>query len=95
MNIFEIMMLLCFGASWPFAVYKTWKTRSTQGKSFRFLLLVFIGYLSGIFFKLTTHPDPVIGLYIINNLFVAADIILHIRYRWFRGTATLTPASKL
>ncbi|OPZ30433.1 MAG: hypothetical protein BWY99_02934 [Synergistetes bacterium ADurb.BinA166] len=29
----EALMLLCFGISWPLAVWKTWRTRRTEGKS--------------------------------------------------------------
>ena len=38
MSIFEAGMLICFGASWPFAVMKTYKTKSVKGKSRLFLL---------------------------------------------------------
>ena len=32
-EILEIIMLLCFGASWPLNVIKSWKARTTKGKS--------------------------------------------------------------
>jgi hypothetical protein len=47
-KIFEILMLLCFASSWPFAVAKTLRTKVVVGKSPVFLALIFIGYLSGI-----------------------------------------------
>lgn len=81
MSIFEIGMLLCFGASWPFAVIKTYKTKNVKGKSILFLSLVFIGYIFGIINKLVTHPDPVIYLYVLNGLLVFADITLWFNYR--------------
>ena len=47
-KIFEILKLLCFASSWPYAVAKTLTTKVVVGKSPVFLALIFIGYLSGI-----------------------------------------------
>jgi hypothetical protein len=80
-SVFEIGMLVCFGASWPFALYKTWKTKDSRGKSLRFLSLVFIGYLSGILHKLFFSRDAVIALYALNGSLVLADLVLCYRYR--------------
>ena len=81
MSIFEIGMLMCFGASWPFAVAKTYKTKNVKGKSILFLSLVFIGYIFGILHKIVYKPDLVIILYALNGLLVLADIILYFRYK--------------
>lgn len=81
MSPFEITMLLCFGASWPFSVHKTWKTRNVTGKSAVFLSLVIIGYAAGIVHKLIYKPDPVLWLYVLNALMVSADLLLWFRYR--------------
>jgi hypothetical protein len=81
MSIFEIGMLLCFGASWPFAVMKTYKSKNVKGKSILFLSLVLIGYGFGILNKLVYHPDPVIYLYVLNGLLVFADMVLWFKYR--------------
>ena len=78
---FEIIMLLCFGASWPFSVYKTWKTKTSKGKSLVFLYLVLIGYISGCIHKIFYHPDAVLYLYVFNGLIVLTDLILCYRYR--------------
>ena len=80
-SIFEAGMLICFGASWPFAVYRTWKSKSSHAKSFVFLWLVFIGYLCGIAHKLLYSRDFVVALYVFNGLMVTADIALSYRYR--------------
>jgi len=76
MSIFEAGMLLCFGASWPFSVYKTWKAKTNKGKSLIFLWLVLIGYLCGITHKLLYSRDLVIGIYLLNTTLVLIDIIL-------------------
>lgn len=81
MSLFEVGMLVCFGVSWPFALYKTWKTKRTEGKSRVFLWFVFIGYLSGTAHKAIYSQDPVIILYVLNGAMVLADIILVYRYR--------------
>jgi len=81
LSIFEIGMLICFGASWPFAVAKTYKTKNVKGKSILFLSLILIGYLFGMLHKIFFSPDPVIYLYLANGLLVLADMILYFRYK--------------
>ena len=76
LSLFETGMLLCFGASWPFALYKTWKTKITAGKSLTFLWLVLIGYLCGLTHKILYSPDLVIVLYALNTLMVVSDLTL-------------------
>ena len=76
MSIFEAGMLLCFGASWPFSVYKTWKAKSNKGKSLIFLWLVLIGYGCGIAHKLLNSRDWVIAIYVLNATLVLVDIAL-------------------
>jgi len=81
MNVFEIGMLICFGASWPFSIIKVWKTKSSAGKSFVFLWLLLLGYVFGILFKVTGHYDNVIWLYVLNGTMVSTDLMLSYRYR--------------
>lgn len=81
MSIFEIIMLLCFGAAWPFSIYKSYKSTSTAGKSLLFLVVVEIGYISGILNKVFYHPDNVIYLYFFNLFMVLIDMLLYIRNR--------------
>jgi len=76
MNIFEVTMLVAFGSGWPLAVCKTLRTKKVEGKSFKFLVLIFIGYVSGTIFKLTTNPDAVLALYIFNGCMVFTEIVL-------------------
>ena len=33
MSIFEAVMIFCFGVSWPFSIYKSYRTKSVKGKS--------------------------------------------------------------
>lgn len=80
MSIFEIVMLLCFGAAWPFSIYKTQKAMSNNGKSVIFLFIIMAGYISGIIHKLIYSFDVVIYLYALNFLMVSTDMVL-----WFRN----------
>ena len=47
-TIFEIVMVLCFGASWPFNIVRAYKARTTKGTSLQFTILIGIGYVGGI-----------------------------------------------
>lgn len=87
---FEIGMLLCFGVSWPFAVVKTWASKTSRGKSFVFLWLIFTGYALGSIHRAWWDPAPVVFLYVFNGLMVLADILLSYRYR--RADAAVTAA---
>ena len=79
-SLFEFGMLLCFGICWPVSIYKTLKTKRTEGKSLLFMCIVWLGYLSGIIHKLVYKPDFVIILYISTIIFVSIDILLSLRY---------------
>jgi uncharacterized membrane protein len=76
MSIFESIMLICFGASWPMAIYKTYRSKNPSGKSLTFLYLILTGYLSGIFHKVFKEYNWVVFLYILNAVMVASDIVL-------------------
>ena len=72
-------MLLCFGFAWPFSIYKSYKSKSVQGKSLPFLLIVLLGYAAGILHKIYYHYDAVIYFYILNAAMVGTDIALYFR----------------
>ena len=86
-NLFEMIMLICFGVSWPVSVYKSWVSRKTGGKSLLFLFLIWFGYLVGLIGKLLFNPSYVIAIYIVNLCFVTADIVLYFRNRNIEGNA--------
>lgn len=81
MSPFEILMLLCFGAAWPFSIVRSWKARTTAGKSGIFLWIVLGGYLAGIAHKIFYNYDGVIFFYLLNTLLVATDIAIFHRNR--------------
>lgn len=80
-RIFETIMLVCFGCSWPFAIAKTVRTKTAKGKSIVFIALIFVGYMAGIIFKVIGHLDGVILLYITNGSLVFTEILLYFKYK--------------
>lgn len=75
---FEIVMLICFGLSWPISVYKSLTSKSTQGKSLVFMIAIIIGYVCGIAGKvLGGQINYVLVLYLINLFFVSFDVALY------------------
>jgi hypothetical protein len=86
-EILEIVMILSFGASWPMNVIKSYKARTTKGKSLGFLLLIFFGYIAGIASKLVNDAYMssisskwyVLFFYCLNLLMVGIDLLLYIR----------------
>ena len=80
-EIFEIMMVISFGASWPFNVLKSYRARTAKGKSLLFLILILAGYVCGIASKLLAPSFKwyVMFFYILNFLMVAIDLLLYVR----------------
>ncbi|OIP51475.1 MAG: hypothetical protein COX17_05260 [Deltaproteobacteria bacterium CG23_combo_of_CG06-09_8_20_14_all_60_8] len=79
MSVFEIVMLVCFGAAWPFSIYRSYRTRTNAGKSLPFLYIVLVGYMAGVLHKIFYSFDRVIFLYVVNGLMVGVDIIIYYR----------------
>jgi len=84
-SIAEALMLVCFGASWPFSVIKALRVKKVTGKSPIFLCLILLGYLAGMVSKVFRWDDPrshwLLLLYIYNFSIVGFDTILYFRYR--------------
>lgn len=80
MSIFEIVMLVCFGLSWPISIIKALRTRMVLGKSSFFMGIICVGYLSGIVHKLIYSRDWIIALYTLNLVLVIIDMILYFKF---------------
>ena len=86
-EILEIIMIVSFGASWPLNVLKSYRARTTKGKSLAFLLLIFFGYIAGIASKLVNETYRasfaskwyVLFFYVLNLVMVGCDLILYVR----------------
>ena len=88
-EILEVIMIMSFGASWPLNVIKSYKARTTKGKSLAFLCLIFFGYIAGIVSKLLNEAYMmafatkwyVLFFYVLNLIMVGIDLCLYIRNR--------------
>ena len=74
----EAIMLICFGLSWPISLVKNIKAKSAKNMSFRFILLIIIGYIAGIFSKIISHCfNYVLIIYLINLLIVSGNLVIY------------------
>lgn len=80
MSPFEAVMLLCFGASWPVSIAKTLRTKVVAGKSPLFMIIIFVGYLSGVTHKILYSMDWLVWLYVLNMVMVSIDLSLYLYY---------------
>ena len=88
-ELFEIIMIVSFGASWPLNVIKSYRSRTTKGKSLIFLCLIFFGYIAGIISKLINEAYMasigekwyVLFFYVLNWIMVGTDLCLYFRNR--------------
>lgn len=86
-EVFEMMMIISFGASWPLNVIKSYKARTAKGKSLGFLCLILIGYVVGIIGKFTNEKYMsslasnwyVLFFYFLNLIMVFIDFLLYFR----------------
>ncbi len=86
-EILEITMIVSFGISWPMNVMKSYRARTTKGKSLAFLLLIFFGYIAGIASKLVNEAYMasfaskwyVLIFYCLNLIMVGIDLLLYVR----------------
>ena len=80
MSVFEVIMLVCFGLSWPLSIAKAVRTKVVSGKSPLFMAVICLGYVCGIIHKALYAMDWVILLYALNMMLVAVDLGLYVRY---------------
>ena len=78
--MFESIMLICFGLSWPLNVIKAYKARTTQGTSLPFILLIVIGYIAGIIAKVISRQlNYVLIVYLLNLAIVSLNVVVYFR----------------
>ena len=80
-EILEIMMIVCFGFSWPMNLLKSYQARTTKGKSLMFLLMICIGYVCGIASKVISGSFKwyVMFFYVLNLFMVLLDVAMYVR----------------
>ena len=82
----EIGMLVAFGLSWPFNIYKSLVSRTAKGKSVTFELIIIAGYIIGLTGKLISFSRTgvfaySIWFYIADITMVLIDVALYFRNR--------------
>jgi low affinity Fe/Cu permease len=79
-QIFESVMLICFGFSWPMNVMKAYKARTAKGTSLAFIILIITGYIAGITAKFINHQlNYVLAVYFLNLVIVFLNVVVYIR----------------
>ncbi|MBQ8533663.1 MAG: hypothetical protein IJ462_02410 [Clostridia bacterium] len=78
-SLFETVMLICFGISWPISLIKHYKAKTAKGMSLMFILLIITGYISGIAAKLISHSFSglVATVYMLNVTMVVLDLAVY------------------
>jgi hypothetical protein len=87
--LFEALMLVAFGCSWPASILKSLRTRYVRGKSPAFMVIILTGYVCGITHKVLNPPPAeagflaryVIWLYVLLFVLVSTDLILYMLFR--------------
>ena len=79
-QVFEMIMLICFGLSWPFNIAKSLRSRTAKGKSLYFEVCILVGYVCGLLGKwVSGNMTYVVAFYIVDLAMVSADLILTLR----------------
>lgn len=77
-ELLEMIMLVCFGFSWPMSVYKNIKAKSAKAMSLGFIVMITIGYLAGIAAKICLHKyNYVLIVYVINLIMVSTNLVVY------------------
>lgn len=78
--IFEAIMVICFGLSWPISIMKSVRSRTAKGKSILFMCLILVGYVFGIVSKIMMDKLTYVFIfYVINFFMVFTDICIYFR----------------
>ena len=81
-QLFETIMLVCFGLSWPFNIAKSLRSGTAKGLCLQFEICIVIGYLFGIAGKfIGGNVTYVLVVYVLDVLMVCTDIVLTCRNR--------------
>lgn len=79
-SVFESIMLICFGLSWPLNVIKAYRARTARGTSLPFILLIVTGYVAGIAAKLIAGQiNYVLIVYLLNLAIVTVNVAVYFR----------------
>ncbi|MEA4824572.1 MAG: hypothetical protein VB111_10735 [Clostridiaceae bacterium] len=87
--IFEALMIICFGISWPLSIIRSVRSKSTKGKSLLFMCFILFGYFCGVASKFMTHTyNLAFYFYFPNIVMVSTDICLYFRNKKLEQVAS-------
>ncbi len=95
-ELFETIMLLCFGLSWPVSLIKNIRAKSTS-TSIAFMCLILTGYAAGIVAKvMTSGCNYVFYVYLFNVAMVLANLAVTLHNRATKRTPKMasSPADR-
>ncbi len=84
-DVLEMIMMICFGLSWPINIRKAWVGRTAKGISVMFYGFIVFGYVVGLLSKYIKlrqgihTPLYVWFFYVLNMLMVATGIVIYFR----------------
>ena len=79
-QVFEMIMLICFGISLPFNIAKSVRSRTARGKSIWFEVCIITGYLCGLAGKFISGNITYVSVfYVLDIAMVATDLCLTFR----------------
>lgn len=77
-QILEIVMLICFGLSWPMSVVKNIRAKTARTMSLSFTLLIIGGYIAGITAKILSNQiNFVLVAYLLNLAIVSLNVVVY------------------
>ena len=83
-ELLEVIMLVCFGMSWPINAYRNFKAKSAKGMSLAFIMLIIFCYVAGICAKIITgNFTYVLAVYLINLAIVGVNLAIYFRNKGF------------
>ena len=79
-GIFEIGMMLCFAAAWPFNIVRAWRARTAVGTSPWFMLVIELGYVLGMMNKYVNNDvNYVFAFYVLDFVLVLIGLAIYAR----------------
>ena len=79
-GIFEVGMMLCFAAAWPFNIARAWKARTAVGSSPLFMIVIELGYILGMINKIVNDDvNYVFAFYVLDFVLVLIALGIFVR----------------
>lgn len=79
-GIFEVGMMLCFAAAWPFNIAREWKARTAIGSSPWFMVVIEVGYILGMINKVVNDDvNYVFAFYVLDFILVLIGLAIFVR----------------